>query len=63
MEHLGVFLSDAVTNGSYTAAQSRSRGNFQNQAKRVRRYFFPALHFVHLALFAALIRARPAAEM
>jgi hypothetical protein len=26
-------------------------------------YFFAALTFAHLALFAALIRARPAAEM
>ena len=26
-------------------------------------YFFAALAFAHLALFAALIRARPAAEM
>jgi len=26
-------------------------------------YFFAALAFAHLALFAVLIRARPAAEM
>jgi len=35
----------------------------KNRERGDRVYFFPALTFVHLALFAALIRARPAAEM
>jgi len=36
---------------------------YGRQSTHVFSYFFAALTFAHLALFAALIRARPAGEM
>ena len=43
----------------YSSAMERLAGS----STHVFSYFFAALTFAHLALFAALIRARPAAEM